>query len=461
VRGKAVAQRTQGPFRTVTVLGGLFFTTALSLLAAEASYPSYASVKPILDQQPERLPAELKNADEAKWLAWSRREDKAIRGRLQQGDLDSLVNLLLLGTSFTGQPRIRMEGLAEASKAGILRARVDDLVAGLRNPGDSERLIFLQRVLRSQGIDPAASDHRATGAFLYNNLLRVVQERKTLEERATDAQGNAQSSLFRDRGLSLDTGIFPDFSIEQSLRDLKNRGLLPEGKVARVAVIGPGLEFIDKSEDSAYDYYPQQTLQPFLLYDSLVRLRLAKANALSISILDISPRVIQHIQHARERARKNIGYVVQLPRAVARPWPPELVAYWSSIGDQVGTAVMPIRPPGIFPGLETRAARIHPDVVRACEPVDLNIVLERLNLAAANRFDLIVGTNVFIYYDVFEQALALENAGAMLKRGGLLLTNDHLPVAPGSSMRLAGITVVPYKSPSVSAREGVGWYQKE
>jgi hypothetical protein len=72
-----------------------------------------------------------------------------------------------------------------------------------------------------------------------------------------------------------------------------------------------------------------------------------------------------------------------------------------------------------------------------------------------------VGTNVFIYYDVFEQALALENAGAMLKRGGLLLTNDQLPVAPGSSMGLAGITDVPYESPGVSAREGVGWYQKK
>jgi hypothetical protein len=38
-----------------------------------------------------------------------------------------------------------------------------------------------------------------------------------------------------------------------------------------------------------------------------------------------------------------------------------------------------------------------------------------------------VGTNVFIYYDAFERSLALENAGAMLKRGGLLLTNDQLP----------------------------------
>jgi len=383
-----------------------------------------------------------------------------------------MVNLLLLGASFTHQPRIKMEVMTEASKSGVLRARVDDLVAGLRSPGDNERLIFLQRLLRSQGIDPETSDGaQQTGKFVYNNLLRVMQERRTLAERAAEAKSPARpddpaslldrSSLFQARGVSLDTGIFPDFSIEQTLRDLKKRGVLREGQVARVAVIGPGLDFIDKNEESAYDYYPQQTLQPFALYDSLVRLGLAKANAVSLSIFDISSRVIQHVQRARERAGKNIGYVLQLPREIARPWPPELIAYWNSLGDQVGTAVAPIRPPEIFPGLETRAVQIRPDVVLACNPMDLDIVVERLNPAAAERFDLIVGTNIFVYYDALEQTLALENAGAMLKPGGLLLTNDRLPEVAGGSMRLAGITVVPFDSAGESARQAVGWYRKQ
>ena len=106
--------------------------------------------------------------------------------------------------------------------------------------------------------------------------------------------------------------------------------------------------------------------------------------------------------------------------------------------------------------------RIRPDVVLACEPVDLNIVLERLNLAAADRFDLIVGTNIFVYYDAFEQTLALENAGAMLKPGGLLLTNHRLPEVLGSgarpSMRLAGTTEV--RDDDHGALDAVGWYQK-
>ena len=448
------------------------------VLAADRAFISYADAKPVLDQPGDLLPAELRNPNEAKWRAWSQRQDKAIRARLQQGDLDSMVNLLLYGTSFTKQPRIKVDAFTEASRAGILRARVDDLVAGLRSPGDNERLTFLNGLLRSQGIDPSAPGE--TGVFIYNNVLRVIQEMGTLAKRAEEARRltqldvvrpdavpdpaaifNWRPGLFRDRGVSLDTNIFPDFSIEQALRDLKNRGVLREGQVARVAVIGPGLDVIDKNERSSYDYYPQQTLQPFALYDSLVRLRLARAGGVSMSIFDISSRVINHIQRARELARMNTGYVIQLPRQVADPWPADLIAYWRSLGDRVGDEVAPIRPPETFqtadggPGLETRAVRIRPDVVLRCQPENLNIVLERIPLAEADRFDLMVGTNVFIYYDAFERSLALENAGAMLKHGGLLLTNDRLPEVRGGSMRQAGLTDVQYN------RDAVGWYQKQ
>jgi hypothetical protein len=433
------------------------FAAACSLCGAGREFTPYASVKAI-------LPADLRISGGAQWLAWCQRQDKAIRARLDQGDLDSLANLLLLGASFTKQPRIPMEQITAAAKAGILPARVDDLVAGLRNPGDNERLLFAQGLLRRQGIDPEGSqDPRQPGVFLYNNLLRVMKEEISLGERVAEAQKLMRpydpasllnrSSAFRDRGVSLDTGIQPDFLIEQTLRDLKKKEVLREGQIARIAVVGPGLDFIDKNEQYAYDYYPPQTLQPFALFDSLIRLGLAQKGGLAVSILDISSRVIEHIRGARERAAKSVGYVVQLPREVSRPWPAELIAYWKSLGDQVGSAAPPIRPPEIFPGLETRALSIRPEVVRACEAVDLDIVLERLNLAAGERFDLMVGTNIFVYYDAFQQTLALENAGAMLKPGGLLLTNDRLPESPGGSMRLAGITAI--------GNNAVGWYRKQ
>jgi len=42
------------------------------------------------------------------------------------------------------------------------------------------------------------------------------------------------------------------------------------------------------------------------------------------------------------------------------------------------------------------------------------------------KFDLIIGTNIFIYYDAFEQSLARANLSAMLKPGGFVLSNDLL-----------------------------------
>jgi len=198
---------------------------ALSVLAADRAFTPYESAKAVLDQAADLVPAELRNSNEAKWSAWSRRQDKAIRARLQQGDLDSMVNLLLYGTSFTKQPRIQVESLTEASRAGTLRARVDDLVAGLRSPGNNERLTFLSGLLRSQGIDPEAPGE--TGVFIYNNLQRVIQEMGTLAKRGEEAKRliqpdgspdpaaifNWRAGLLRGRGVSLDTSIFPNFSI--------------------------------------------------------------------------------------------------------------------------------------------------------------------------------------------------------------------------------------------------------
>lgn len=429
-------------------------------LAAEivsGSFMPWAIAKPILDAQHDSLPAELNGVDASGWNSWRQSQDKAIRARLRQGDLDSMVNLLLFGTSYTRQPRISIAGLTEASKSGVLRARVDDLVAGLHSPGDNERLIFVRTLLQAEGIDPDAPG--PAGVFIYNNLVRVMKQSATFAKRAEKSHAKSpldRSSLFRDRGVSLDTSILPDFALEQTLRDMKQRGILREGQIGRVAVIGPGLDFSDKNEESAFDYYPQQTLQPFALYDSLLRLGLAK-DSLSVTVLDISPRVLDHIRRARAAAAKGMGYAIQLPRDIGRPWPPPLVDYWNALGDHAGRPATPIKPPRIFPGLQTRAVRINPEIVLACDPVDLDIVLQRIDLPESNRFDLIVGTNIFVYYDAFELALALENTGAMLKTGGMLLTNDRLPEFRGGSMGQAGLTEVRY---SDQDHEVVGWYQR-
>src|SRR5215475_4026328 len=86
---------------------------------------SFATAKPVLEANPGELPAALKEPNEGKWKSWAQHEDNVVRTRLEQGALDSMVNLLLFGTSFTTQPRvITMNDFGDP----VVQARVTDLV---------------------------------------------------------------------------------------------------------------------------------------------------------------------------------------------------------------------------------------------------------------------------------------------------------------------------------------------
>ena len=56
-----------------------------------------------------------------------------------------------------------------------------------------------------------------------------------------------------------------------------------------------------------------------------------------------------------------------------------------------------------------RAIRIRPAIVKLLAPHDLDIVIQHLD---QEKFDLIVATNILVYYNQFEQALALANIAA-------------------------------------------------
>ena len=66
-------------------------------------------------------------------------------------------------------------------------------------------------------------------------------------------------------------------------------------------------------------------------------------------------------------------------------------------------------------------------MVRQITPLDTNIVYQRLVLPPEQAFDLVIGTNIFVYYGEFEQSLARANIAAMLRPGGFLVSNDKLP----------------------------------
>ena len=237
------------------------------------------------------------------------------------------------------------------------------------------------------------------------------------------ARLDAYSRIFDDRGLSSDTSLGVNFAVHLALGALKTTGKIRPGGVRRVAIVGPGLDFVDKAE--GHDFYPPQTIQPFAVMDSLFRFDLARHEDLGITTVDVSRRVTQHLEDAVGRAADGTPYVLQLPlehREPSREWVPDLVQWWERLGSTIGNDVEPLRP-GTDSAIRVRAIRIQPAIVRLITPRELNIVLERLRLSDTDRFDLIIATNVLVYYGRFEQALALANIASMLRPGGFLLTN--------------------------------------
>jgi SAM-dependent methyltransferase len=86
-------------------------------------------------------------------------------------------------------------------------------------------------------------------------------------------------------------------------------------------------------------------------------------------------------------------------------------------------------------------------------------VLQRLDLAADDRFDLIVATNVLVYYDVFDQCLALANIARMLRPGGLLLSNTDVPTLPHLPIARIGYTELAYTD-QANAADRLLWLQR-
>ena len=438
----------------------------------------YSDAKPIFDAlRGDLLPPEFRGLTpaqrEAAWPGWVMRRDAAIRARVDEGDEDSVINLLQFGTSFTKQPRITEQRLAGVvmRKAGspdvfvpspVLKARIDDFVVALTAPGTNERLLFARRVVERRGIDPATEDGRG-------RLRRYLEERTAVVGSAVHAPvlhdpttGLAeQITIFRDRGLASDTLLWINFAIEQALTDMTAAGALRPRSVRRAAIIGPGLDVADKQE--GYDFYPQQTIQPFALIDSLGRAGLAARVGVGVTAFDVSRAVLGHLESARARAATGAGYTVVLPRNLDQPWTADLVGFRDRFGDQIGKPTVAVAPPSNAGNVNVRSVMFPPAVTRAIVPRDLNVVLQRIAPAESGEgFDLIVATNILLYYDVFEQSLAAANIAAMLRPEGFLLSNDRIFELPGGPVALAGRTAAAYMHvPGTGPRgDQIYWYQR-
>jgi hypothetical protein len=128
------------------------------------------------------------------------------------------------------------------------------------------------------------------------------------------------------------------------------------------------------------------------------------------------------------------------------------------MGSDVGVAVQDVVPEAALSGqIQTRAVDIRPPIVLQVTPLDLNVVTQRFTGAP---LDLMIATNVLVYYDTLDQSLALANIEAMLKPGGVFLCNNSLLELPVLRIHSIGYTTSVY-SDRKDDGDHVVWYRRE
>ncbi len=411
------------------------------------------------DEAGEALKAfERTQDDAASWDIWIRKQDRDVRARVERGVEDSISNLILYGTSFTRLPRLESPESAvgpEGELTEAARARVRAAAAVLAHPVENERLRFARDFLLKHGVAAENMERVLTG-----NLQRFGVEQRGYQDKllAAHKEGDAsaerflRATLFEQRGLSVDTSLLPNFALEDTLRALLRKGVVREGGIRSIAVIGPGLDFADKRE--GYDFYPLQTIQPFAVLEAVLRLGLGEAGDVQVTTLDLNPAVNAHLKKTVDRARAGKPYPLQLPRDPAADWKPESVAYWEHFGELIGSPIAPAAAPA---GLTVRAVAIQPKYAALMEAHDVNVVTQVLS---GKTFDLVVATNILVYYERFQQAVAMKSVAMMMNPGGVFLSNTVLPAQRPAELAYLGRRSVSY-SVSGAFGDDVVVYQRK
>src|SRR6266704_2257619 len=381
-------------------------------------------------------------ADADAWNHWIRERDVEVRARIERELEDSVRNLVLYGTSYTNLPRLESAESAvtesgEISAAAQARAHALAIALGAATP--NERLRLVRELLARKGIAAGEVER-----FLSVNLKRFLGEQEGYQKKLEEAGRSGdvgevmltRGTLYAERGLSVDTSLLPNYALEDTLRSLSTKGVVATGKIRRIAVIGPGLDFTDKLD--GYDFYPLQTLQPFAVMEAVARLGLGKAEGIAVVTADLNAAVNSHVAMLARGARAGEAYTVELPRDPRAEWSPEAISYWKNFGEILGSPRKPLPVPASLGGVAVRAVAIRGQFAARIQVYDANIVAETLDFPPGQGFDLVVATNVLVYYNRLEQSLAMANIARLLNPGGIFLANNPLPSEHASDLRYLG-----------------------
>src|ERR1039458_9603011 len=100
--------------------------TFCQVLAQTPQFVSFAAAQPVLNAMPSSLPPALKGSLTAStWDKWVHTSDKEIRSRIDEGEENTLTNLLRMGVTFTKEGPITYEDLGSYGQSSAVNSIAD------------------------------------------------------------------------------------------------------------------------------------------------------------------------------------------------------------------------------------------------------------------------------------------------------------------------------------------------
>lgn len=399
------------------------------------------------------LPASVQQAlasrsiNAATFEIWVKDVRAANDTRLRDGNYDHLIHYALQSTRVTSpppiEPALSAKAFVESKKIpDDARARLIAFASVLSKAATAtaEKNKNTQNDARIAHFRGIAGDLR--GAALetrlmreYERAMRFLYEKEFVAGRTrTGDSAAAVAALYQTRGHSSDTEIEAGYAVYAALATLKQ--LAPSKPVARVLVVGPGLDLAPRT--ALLEAADPQSYQPFAVLDALRALRMtgggdrgSNSGSVRLDAVDLNP----HVASAIERAVRAPALTLHVTSGIADTertrFTEDYRAYLASFGRAINAAHDQPQPePATARGHVRKAIPIAKDVRDAIHASRLDIVTERLAGGGGDDagYDLVVVTNVFPYLSDPELIVAIANIAAALAPGGALIHNEPRPL---------------------------------
>jgi hypothetical protein len=352
--------------------------------------------------------------------------------RVREGDLDHLVFYILQSERTSPQPPIEpalsakalVERLDPAAREAFLRgdegirsaipaavgARIAAALRVLDAARDDARHTYFRSLVQSAFADRASRQQGLEQEYL--RVMRFVYRKEFVAQRA-DAPALSVAELYRTRGLSTDTAIEAGYVVYLGLGVLK--GLQPDRRIRKVLIVGPGLDLAPRT--AMQEAAPPESYQPWAVIDAVVSLGLASVSDLQVVAADINPRVVQHLRGASRRPPR-LTLTSELREGESVTFSPDFRDYFDRLGSVLSGRTTPRGT--LTEGHLRKTITVGAAAAQPLRAETLDIVTERL----AERFDLVIATNILPYFDDRQLALVVSNIAAMLEPGGAFLHNE-------------------------------------